>query len=327
MASSRLSPAQEMGAGVLAGVADACACHPVDQIKTQFHVNNTQNGSMWHSLRQEVAKGGVTRLYRGLPAAALRPQALCMYTGNEWCKVCAMTSVGDRPARAQRSFSLLCAQRLVSSGTGQLTPATATLAGWLTGYVESVSVCPFELVKVRMQVKEHVGLYPNSLACARHIVAEEGVLALYRGLGATCARTCTFNGVYFGLIFVSQQHLAPRPSFAGDAAQNLLVGGAAGVASCVLKAPFDVVKSRIQAQLRRPDGTFLYRSTLQACAHVARTEGVLALWKGMAPMCTRMALGMSVSFAAFELALEALGAPRGSRERHASQLAEAMPHE
>ena len=193
--------------------------------------------------------------------------------------------------------------------------------------MESLCVCPFELVKVRMQVKEHVGLYPNSLACARSIVAQEGFLALYRGLGATCARNCTFNGVYFGLIFVSQQHLAPRPSFAGDAAQNLVVGGAAGVASCVLKAPFDVVKSRMQAQLRRPDGTFQYRNTLQACAHVARTEGAAALWKGMAPMCTRMALGMSVSFAAFELALEALGAPRGSRERHASQLTEAMPHE
>ena len=98
MASSRLSPAQEMGAGVLAGVADACACHPVDQIKTQFHVNNTQNGSMWQALRQEVARGGVTRVYRGLPAAALRPQALCMYVGNEWCKVRVRNSVGHPPA-------------------------------------------------------------------------------------------------------------------------------------------------------------------------------------------------------------------------------------
>jgi Mitochondrial carrier protein len=83
----RLSPAQELAAGVLAGIADSCACHPVDQVKTQFHVNRSANGTMWDALRAEVHKGGVTRLYRGLPAAALRPQALCMYTGNEWCKV------------------------------------------------------------------------------------------------------------------------------------------------------------------------------------------------------------------------------------------------
>lgn len=214
------------------------------------------------------------------------------------------------------------------SNDGTLTPVTATAAGFLTGYIESACVCPFELVKVRMQVKEHVGVYTSTWACAQSVVAKEGALALYRGLGATCARNCTFNGVYFGLIFVSQQHLPPRGSYAGDAAQNLLVGGVAGVASCVLKAPFDVVKSRIQAQLPLPDGTLLYRHTWQAIGHVARTEGVPALWKGMAPMCARMALGMSVSFAAFELALDALGRlPRGVREAAAAQLAEGLPHE
>lgn len=32
-------------------------------------------------------QGGLPRLYRGVLPACLRPQALCMYTGNEWCKV------------------------------------------------------------------------------------------------------------------------------------------------------------------------------------------------------------------------------------------------
>ncbi len=178
-----------------------------------------------------------------------------------------------------------------------------------------------------MQVKEHVGRYASSLACARDIVAREGVITLYRGLGATCARNCTFNGVYFGLIFSAQQALPVRDSAWAETAQNLGVGGAAGVASCLLKAPFDVVKSRIQAQLPRPDGTLLYRHTAQACAYVARTEGVAALWKGLGPMCARMALGMSVSFAAFDAALAAFGAPRGAREAAAAEAAERSPHE
>lgn len=36
---------------------DALACHPVDVIKTQFHVNKGVNGSMWKDL---VAQGAVT---------------------------------------------------------------------------------------------------------------------------------------------------------------------------------------------------------------------------------------------------------------------------
>ena len=86
-----VTAAHEIGAGVLAGIVDACACHPVDQVKTQFHVNKQANGSVVRALTEAMRSGGVTSLYRGLPAAALRPQALCMYTGNEWCKVCGST--------------------------------------------------------------------------------------------------------------------------------------------------------------------------------------------------------------------------------------------
>ena len=109
------------------------------------------------------------------------------------------------------------------AGSGELTVRTAPVAGFLTGYVESAAVTPFELVKarhpcpcsaarratprlltrpaarvircqVRMQVKEHAGRYASSLACARAVVASEGLTAVYRGFGATCARNTTFNG-------------------------------------------------------------------------------------------------------------------------------------
>ena len=111
------------------------------QVKTQFHVNVARNTSMWGELYRQGAEGGVLRLYRGLLAACLRPQALCMYAGNEWCK------------------------RVVSGGSGRMTTATAAGAGWLSGFLEAACVCPFELVKVRMQVKEHVGRFANSTAC------------------------------------------------------------------------------------------------------------------------------------------------------------------
>ena len=50
---------------------------------------------------------------------------------------------------------------------GALTTPTAFVSAFLTGYVESACVTPFEAVKVRMQVKENMGRYANSLQCAR----------------------------------------------------------------------------------------------------------------------------------------------------------------
>ena len=138
---AKVDPFREIAAGVIAGVVESCACHPIDQVKTQFHVNTARNTSMWTELVKQATQGGVLRLYRGLLAACLRPQALCMYTGNEWCK------------------------RVVTGGSGRMTAATAAGAGWLSGFLEAACVCPFELVKVRMQVKEHVGRFANSSAC------------------------------------------------------------------------------------------------------------------------------------------------------------------
>ena len=129
-------------------------------------------------------------------------------------------------------------------------------------------------------LKEHAGRYASSVARARAVMASEGVTALYRGFGATCARNTTFNGVYFGLIFAGQRALPPRDG-AADIAQNLALGAAAGAAATLLKAPFDVVKSRIQAQLPDAAGKLRYRHTWQACALVAREA---ALW-ALGPCC------------------------------------------
>ena len=140
---STTTPAEEIAAGFFAGVCDAVVSHPIDQVKTQFHVNTGYNPGVLEALRTQAAGGGVLQLYRGLLAACLRPQALCMYTGNEWCK------------------------RIVLSAepSGKLSVPGAFLAGGLTGYVEAASVTPFEVVKVRMQSLDHVGKYTSSLQC------------------------------------------------------------------------------------------------------------------------------------------------------------------
>jgi solute carrier family 25 2-oxodicarboxylate transporter 21 len=167
------SAAQEVAAGVLAGVADACVSHPIDQVKTQFHINTGTNGSVIGALRSQAASGGILQLYRGLLAACMRPQALCMYTGNEWCK------------------------RVVAGPSGELTIPGAFVAGGLTGYVESASVTPFEVIKVRMQSLEHVGKYHSSLQCLRTMLREEGALSLYSGFWASCWRNCSINSTMY----------------------------------------------------------------------------------------------------------------------------------
>ena len=274
--------AQEIMAGTFSGVCDALVSHPLDQVKTQFHINQGHNASVLRAMRVQMQEGGIFRLYRGILAACTRQQAICMYTGNEWSK------------------------RIVAGSSGELSVPGAYLAGGLTGYLEAACVTPFELVKVRMQSLEHVAKYRSSIDCAAAVVREEGFVALYNGFGASCWRNCTFNGIYFGFINqVKAQAPLPQPSNPTETvAQDLSIGMMAGFVATCFKMPFDVAKSRLMNQ-RPPEPGMRpqFRHTLQCIHHTWRHEGVGALYKGFSPTAMRIVLGTGVAYAAFEWAL------------------------
>ena len=206
----------EVAAGVAAGVCDALASHPIDQVKTQFHVNRHVNPSILTTLHEQLAAGGVPRLYRGVSAACLRPQSLCFYAGNE-------------------SSRRLVAGSLSGRSDGSLSVLESFVAGGLTGYMESACVTPFEVVKVRMQSLDHVGKYTSSVQCLRLMLAEEGPLALTTGFWASCWRNCTFNGVMMGCVHGLKESEAvplPQPA-AGSAAAVALDVGVGMLASAV----------------------------------------------------------------------------------------------
>lgn len=59
----------------------------------------------------------------------------------------------------------------------------ATLSGAGGGIAEAFTVTPFQVIKVRLQSREHLQHYKNSLNCLRLILKEEGPRALMNGLG------------------------------------------------------------------------------------------------------------------------------------------------
>lgn len=54
------------------------------------------------------------------------------------------------------------------------------ISGAGAGMTEALANCPFELVKVRMQSKENLGVYKSTSDAARTIMRVEGPLALYK---------------------------------------------------------------------------------------------------------------------------------------------------
>jgi solute carrier family 25 2-oxodicarboxylate transporter 21 len=285
-------------AGGFAGAIEVAAVQPLDMIKTRFQLSPERSIGVLAGLREVIAEGGVRQLYRGVV-----PELLCGIPRSS-AMFAAFTQTRVLVARARG---------------GRDDWLTAMCAGAVSGVPEALVVTPFQVVKVRMQAKAHMGRYRHSWHCVRRMVETEGLGSLATGLQATILRNCVWNAVYFASYVAMTTHLQARrdrtaapPPHARATVMSL--GFVAGVFATCFNCPFDVVKSRMQAEVFcPPSGTMVDAVCAQPpggvaarIAQIVRTEGVLALWKGFAAKSMRMGAGGAVGLGAFELACDVL---------------------
>eukprot|EP00985_Skeletonema_marinoi_P027560 scaffold22880_cov165-Skeletonema_marinoi.AAC.3 len=283
-------------AGGIAGAIEAVLVQPLELIKVRFQLNHGHNGSIISCAREilaeESAGGGTTmkvsRLFRGLlpEFCSMFPTRSVMYSSNEMAK---RLLLGNDSNRNQEQMN-------------EETTSIIALSGAFSGVAEAAVVTPFQVIKVRLQAKEHLGKYTNSLDCIQKLCREEGLLAFSNGLSATIGRNSVFNCVYFTVMFkIKQVSPTPQDSKVKATVHSLVTGFVGGVMATMCNAPFDVAKSRIQAQNSK---SMEYTSTIQALMKIGRTEGLTALYKGFQPKALRMGIGGAVAVTAFEAVCE-----------------------
>jgi solute carrier family 25 2-oxodicarboxylate transporter 21 len=278
--SSTASPTTLTYAGGIAGVVEAITIQPLEFIKVRFQLNTGANGSILRGVRDVIAEGGFFRLYRGLlpELTGMFPTRSAMYASNEMAKRVLLNS-------QERT---------------EETALIAGTAGFMSGIAEAVVANPFQIIKVRLNSKQHLGRYKNSFDCVKTVLREEGIVAFAIGLQSTMLRNSIWNGVYFTTMFCikERQFLSGKDqSKLQSTLSSLLTGFLGGVTATVFNAPFDVLKSRIQGQDHK---NVKYNSTLDALDKIAKTEGVMGLYKGFAPKALRMGIGGAVAVTTFE---------------------------
>lgn len=88
--------------------------------------------------------------------------------------------------------------------------------------------------------------------------------------------------------------------------QSLILGGVSGGFGPIVNNPLDVVKTRMQRQVIRPDRPAKYTGIVQAIGVIYREEGFLALWKGITPRLLRIVPGQAITFMTYEAVSSAL---------------------
>ncbi|CAD5121624.1 DgyrCDS10118 [Dimorphilus gyrociliatus] len=243
-------------AGCIGGITGVIVGHPFDTVKVRLQ---TQNPIIYKGtfdcFAQIIKKESFIGLYKGIAPP-----------------LCGLTAINAIVFGVQGNVQ----RRLPKPNS-----LTAHyLAGAVAGFSQCVICSPMELVKTRLQVqgqgqsrKIKQTLYKNSYDCLVKIFKKEGIKGVYRGFWLTTLRETPSFGVYFA----SYEKFCRigNPSEVGTM-QLLLSGGTAGMCSWIVTYPFDVIKSRVQADVRNE-----YKGLVDCFRKSIASEGWLVLTKGL----------------------------------------------
>ncbi|WOL00658.1 mitoferrin-like [Canna indica] len=173
------------------------------------------------------------------------------------------------------------------------------VAGSIAGLVEHTAMFPVDTLKTRMQAGSPPCQPPLGLRqVLRGILATEGPLGLYRGVGAMSLGAGPAHAVYFSVYELSKESLSrgnPNNPFA-HAASGVL----ATVASDAVFTPMDTVKQRLQLK------SSPYKGVADCVTRVLRGEGIRAFFASYKTTVLMNAPYTAVHFATYEAAKRGL---------------------
>ncbi|XP_018329470.1 solute carrier family 25 member 45-like isoform X1 [Agrilus planipennis] len=183
------------------------------------------------------------------------------------------------------------------------------LAGCVGGFAQCFIICPVELIKIELQLNTQDSFGKNShteiphktpWSVTKYIVQQRGVPGLFRGFVPTMWRDIIPSGCYFLGYQAILESLEQRfPHY--HSLNEMVSGGLTGVFSWVFVIPFDVVKSRIQA-----DSTVnpKYHGMIDCMVKSYREEGASIFGKGFTVCMVRAFPVNAAIFFAYEVAIE-----------------------
>eukprot|EP00245_Coleochaete_scutata_P017764 TRINITY_DN887_c0_g1_i1.p1 TRINITY_DN887_c0_g1~~TRINITY_DN887_c0_g1_i1.p1 ORF type:complete len:337 (-),score=53.47 TRINITY_DN887_c0_g1_i1:609-1547(-) len=183
---------------------------------------------------------------------------------------------------------------------GDIPLLTKIAAGLTTGAIGITVASPTDLVKVRLQAEGRLApgtprRYSGALNAYSTIVKQEGVAALWTGLGPNVARNAIINAAELASYDQVKQSLLKIPGFTDNVVTHILSGLGAGFIAVCVGSPVDVVKSRIMG-----DSAGQYKGTIDCFVKTFKNDGIGAFYKGFVPNFGRLGSWNVIMFLTLE---------------------------
>ena len=209
------------------------------------------------------------------------------------------------------------------SGANRVQWSHRLAAGAISGGASLVVLYPLDcartLVAADWSGRGEPRLCPGVLSWLRRTVADDGLLSLFRGMGASVLGIVPYQAIAFTTYDTLKQYLPPPANGNGNGNGNGIgigngngngIGGgssgprlAAATAAAVLAQtvtyPFDTVRRRLQVN-GRPGYKRGYSGTVDAVVQMARREGARSFFSGVGVNALRAVPGTALQFVLYD---------------------------
>lgn len=274
---------------------------PIDVVKTRLQMDGSGGSVKQYSGTMDCAgklvkAEGPSALFKGLPPALVRQSTYGSLRYGLYGPI--KGALGITP--------------------GQPVPLWKKIvAGGIAGGVASAVANPTDLIKVRLQtdgmLKDAEGQllpkkYSGMVDALSKTVSEEGVLALWTGVGPTVGRAVALAAAELATYDEAKGQIKKLNIF-GDGIPLVMASAfVSGFVATGVSSPFDVVKSRVMGQPLNPDGTGkLYAGMVDCFVKSSQSEGPMSLYNGFWPNFGRVVPRVTIVFIVMEQLKKSFG--------------------
>ncbi|RKP13262.1 mitochondrial carrier, partial [Piptocephalis cylindrospora] len=194
------------------------------------------------------------------------------------------------------------------------------LAGSVAGMAQVVAGHPLDTIKTRLQLPgTH---FRGAIDCVTQTVRQEGLLALYKGMGTPFVGISAVNALLFASYSRLKAIQVPEGSLGTLALYQIALAGAgAGAINSILVSPVELVKVRLQAQYSHRTTSARYTGPIDCVKNIFRESGWRrGIFRGFHITVLREIPGNAGFYAGFEGMKRALSRTKGTGEAGASTL-------
>ncbi|KAJ9581403.1 hypothetical protein L9F63_023418, partial [Diploptera punctata] len=198
-----------------------------------------------------------------------------------------------------------------------VSPLKYFISGGFGGLCTVVSGHPFDTIKVRLQTmpKPAAGeapMYTGALDCVTKTVRREGILGLYKGMGAPIAAVAPIFAMSFLGYGIGKRLQMKDPSDQLTHKQLFIAGAFSGLFTTVVMAPGERIKCLLQIQQGGTEPQ-KYKGPVDALKQLYREGGITNLYRGTCATLLRDMPGSGMYFLGYEVVQELMN-PTGKTD-------------